>query len=72
MAFKQEPLTFGVIMGNRAFFPDHLVTAGRAALLDALRRLGHRAVLLSERDTKKGAVESFADAGTCAELGILQ
>ncbi|MFH1707656.1 MAG: L-fucose/L-arabinose isomerase family protein [Planctomycetota bacterium] len=68
MALTKGKLTFGVIMGNRGFFPDHLVTSGRAALLGALKTLGHTAVLLGEKDTNKGAVESYSDAMKCADL----
>src|SRR4030043_1772536 len=60
--------TFGVIVGNRGFFPDHLAKSGRKAMLDVLRKNGFNAVSLSMQDTKYGAVETFADAKKCAAL----
>jgi L-fucose isomerase-like protein len=60
--------TLGVIIGNRDFFPDHLVNKGRRELLEVLRRAGIDAVILDEKATKFGAVETYADARRCAEL----
>ncbi len=61
-------LTFGVIVANRGFFPDHLATEGRKRILDVLAAKGYQAVALSENDSKQGAVETFAEAKKCAEL----
>jgi L-fucose isomerase-like protein len=58
--------TFGVIVGNRGFFPDALAKDGRKNLLDVLRKNGFDAVALSQQETKYGAVETFADAKKCA------
>jgi len=60
--------TFGVIVGNRGFFPDHLAKTGRKDILDVLKKSGHGSVTLSMQDAKYGAVETFADAKKCAEL----
>ena len=60
--------TFGVIVGNRAFFPDALAKMGRKNILEILKKKGHRAVTLSMQQTKYGAVETFKDAMACAEL----
>jgi len=60
--------TFGVIVGNRGFFPDHLAKSGRKNILDALKKNGFNLVTLSMQDTKYGAVETFADAKKCAAL----
>jgi L-fucose isomerase-like protein len=65
---NRKPPTFGVIVGNRGFFPDGLVRDGRRQLLDILTRHGLEYVAPSEDDTKFGAVETFADARRCAEL----
>ena len=61
-------VTFGVIVGNRGFFPDHLAKSGRKDILDVLKKSGYRTVTLSMQDTKYGAVETFADAQKCAAL----
>lgn len=59
---------FGVIIGNRGFFPDHLCNAGRKAILDLLGRQGIEAVIVPETVGKYGALESLADARACADL----
>jgi L-fucose isomerase-like protein len=60
--------TFGVIVGNRGFFPDHLAKTGRKDILDVLKKNGYGSVALSMQDTKYGAVETFDDAKNCAAL----
>lgn len=60
--------TFGVIVGNRGFFPDHLAKSGRRNILDVLKKNGFNSVALSMQDTKYGAVETFSDAKKCAAL----
>jgi len=60
--------TFGVIVGNRGFFPDTLAKQGRRSILEVLRKNGYRAVSLSMQDTKYGTVETFEDAKKCAAL----
>ena len=60
--------TFGVLIGNRGFFPDHLAKSGRKDILDVLRKNGFNPVALSMQDTKYGAVETFDDAKKCAAL----
>ncbi len=60
--------TFGVIVGNRDFFPDSLVGEGRKQVLAVLEELGIQAVILDEGATKLGAVETYADAAKCAAL----
>lgn len=60
--------TLGVIIGNRDFFPDKLVAAARADIIDLFKELGITPVLLSDADSKLGGVETFADAQKCAAL----
>ncbi|MCL6431418.1 MAG: hypothetical protein K6V36_11270 [Anaerolineae bacterium] len=60
--------TLGVIIGNRDFFPDHLVAEGRRDILAVLGALGIGVVILSEEMTKLGAVETWQDAKKCAAL----
>lgn len=61
-------MTFGVIVGNRGFFPDHLAKSGREEMIAALRSAGYDAVCPTPEDTKYGAVETRAEALKCAEL----
>jgi L-fucose isomerase-like protein len=63
-----RPMTFGVIVGNRGFFPDHLAQSGRTEMLAALEHAGYTAIALSPQDSKFGAVETRPEARACAEL----
>lgn len=65
---KARPITFGVIVGNRGFFPDHLAKSGREEMISALSKAGYGVVALGPDDSKHGAVESRTEAGLCAEL----
>jgi L-fucose isomerase-like protein len=60
--------TFGIIVGNRGFFPDHLAKSGREEILAAVEKAGMRAIAPGPDDTKYGAVETRAEALKCAEL----
>lgn len=60
--------TLGVIIGNRDFFPDALVTEARRDLLSLFAQLDVEPVMLGETDTKLGGVETWEDARRCAEL----
>ncbi|HXE11636.1 MAG TPA: L-fucose/L-arabinose isomerase family protein [Bryobacteraceae bacterium] len=60
--------TFGLIVGNRGFFPDHLAATGREDMIKALEGAGVQVVAPSLEDTKFGAVEQFHEAKKCAEL----
>ena len=61
-------MTFGVIIGNRGFFPDHLAKTGREEMMRALERAGIEVVVLTPEQTKYGAVETHEDAKRCAAL----
>ena len=65
---KPEKITFGVIVGNRDVFPDHLAREGREDIIKVLNELNFDYVLLTENDTKYGVVETHEDAKKCAEL----
>ena len=60
--------TLAVIIGNRDFFPDRLVTEARADILTLFKEMNIEAVILGENDTKLGGVETYAHAKLCAEL----
>jgi L-fucose isomerase-like protein len=60
--------TFGLIVGNRGFFPGHLASSGRQEMLAALSKAGIDAVALGESDSKHGAVETYEEAKRCADL----
>jgi L-fucose isomerase-like protein len=60
--------TFGLVIGNRGFFPDFLARDGRNEFLALLQQEGFDAVCLTPQDTKYGAVETLADSRACADL----
>jgi len=61
-------MTFGVIVGNRGFFPDHLAKSGREEIIKVLNAAGAKAIVLGPEDSKHGAVETYAESQRCAEL----
>jgi L-fucose isomerase-like protein len=63
-----KQMTFGLIVGNRGFFPDHLAKSGREEVLGVLKNLGFDVVAPGPDETKYGAVETRADAKKCAAL----
>ena len=63
-----QTVTFGLIVGNRGFFPDHLAKSGREEMISVLRNAGHGVVAVGPEETKHGAVETRAEAIRCADL----
>jgi L-fucose isomerase-like protein len=61
-------MTFGMIVGNRGFFPDHLAQSGRTEMIAAIEKAGYSVAAPGVQDTKFGAVETRAEATCCAEL----
>ena len=64
----QRTMTFGVVVGNRGFFPDHLAKTGREEIISVLEAAGARAIVLSPEESKYGAVETYTESQRCAEL----
>ncbi len=60
--------TLAVIIGNRDFFPDRLVSEARADLLNLFKEMDIEPVILDENDTKLGGVETYTQAKRCAAL----
>jgi len=60
--------TFGVIVGNRGFFPDKLANDGREEIIKTLKAQGFGIVILSQDETEYGCVETWEDAKKCAKL----
>ena len=63
-----KPVTLGVVVGTRGFFPGHLAETGRQTVLDVLAAEGIKTIALGAQDTPYGSVESVADAQKCADL----
>ncbi|HSB17108.1 MAG TPA: L-fucose/L-arabinose isomerase family protein [Bryobacteraceae bacterium] len=64
----RRQMTFGLIIGNRGFFPDHLAKSGREEMIRAVQGAGMSVVVLGPDDSKYGAVETRAEARKCADL----
>jgi len=60
--------TLAVIVGNRDFFPDKLVTEARKDIQAVFKEYGIRPVMVGESDTKLGSIETYEEAKTCANL----
>ncbi len=61
-------LTFGLIIGNRGFFPAHLCETARKQLLQLLDKNGCQVITLSPEETTYGSIESLEDARKCGDL----
>jgi L-fucose isomerase-like protein len=68
MNAKSRRMNFGVIVGNRGFFPDHLARSGRSEMLAAIEKAGYEATAVGPEETKFGAVETRVEAARCADL----
>lgn len=64
----ETQLTFGIIVGNRSFFPSHLINSGRKAILEVLEQEGIRPIALSLEETKNGGVSNLEEAERCINL----
>ena len=63
-----KPVTLGLIVGNRGFFPSYLCETGRAEMIQVLTDAGFKVIALEPQDSPYGSVESDMDARKCAEL----
>src|SRR5579872_6657053 len=61
-----KKMTFGLIVGNRGFFPGHLADTGRKEMIAAIEGAGHGVVALDPAEARHGAVESREEARKCA------
>jgi L-fucose isomerase-like protein len=68
MKLATKPVTLGMIVGNRGFFPAHLAESGRKIMLQVLEAQGFRVIALSPEETLYGSVVSHADSHKCADL----
>ncbi|HEY4101640.1 MAG TPA: hypothetical protein VGM20_12280 [Gemmatimonadales bacterium] len=61
-------ITFGLIVGNRGFFPQHLALDGRKEIVAALEAEGFAVIVIDAGDARHGAIESRDEAKACAAL----
>ncbi|MGB8031716.1 MAG: L-fucose/L-arabinose isomerase family protein [Terracidiphilus sp.] len=64
----QRKMTFGIVVGNRGFFPGHLAKTGREEIIAVLEAAGAQPIVLSPEESRHGAVETYAESQRCAEL----
>jgi L-fucose isomerase-like protein len=64
----KRQMTLGMIVGNRGFFPDHLARSGHQEMRAALESAGVKVIVLTEAESKFGAVETRQEARRCADL----
>ena len=65
---EKKKITLALIVGNRGFFPGHLAKEGRAEMLQVLQQSGVDVVVLDEKQSNHGAIESYEEAMRCAAL----
>jgi L-fucose isomerase-like protein len=59
---------FGLIVGTRGFFNPELAADGRKKILARMKDLDFDYVILDEKETPTGCIETIADAKKCAAL----
>jgi L-fucose isomerase-like protein len=64
----QRKMTFGIVVGNRGFFPHHLAKTGREEIISVIEAAGDTAIVLTPELSNYGAVETYVEAQRCAEL----
>ncbi len=60
--------TFALYFGNRGFFPESLIAGARKELSGKLAELGHQTIMLDEKATRNGAVETPAEGKVYADF----
>lgn len=68
MSTLPQQLTFGVIIGNRGFFPSYLVGEARQQAVALFEKMNINTVMLDENQTNLGGVETRQEAKTCTAL----
>ncbi|HKK83855.1 MAG TPA: fucose isomerase, partial [Atribacterota bacterium] len=61
-------ITFGVIIGTRGIFNPELAKIDRKKLMETLDSLGYNYIILPEKETPSGNIETYQDAKKCAAL----
>ena len=60
--------TFALFFGNRGFFPASLQATARQEITAALKKLGHKTIVLNKTATRNGAVETPAEGALYADF----
>ncbi len=54
----QKEVVFALYFGNRGFFPEKLIASARKEMAEAVTKAGYKYIILDEKLTRYGAVES--------------
>jgi len=65
---KMEKTAFALFFGNRGFFPSSLMASARKELSEKLKGMGHKVLMLDEKVTRFGAVETVQEGRIYAEF----
>ena len=65
-----KPVTVGLIVGNRGFFPSHLCEKGREEMIQTLEDAGFKVIIMDANETVSGSVESLEEAHKYAEENV--
>ena len=57
----EKKTKFAVFFGNRDFFPVSMLSAARKEMLGALKKLGHKTLVMAAKETPHGAVKTPED-----------
>ncbi len=63
-----NPVTVGLIVGNRGFFPSYLCEQGREEMIQTLEGAGFKVIVLDANETVSGSVESLEEAHKYADF----
>ena len=58
---EMDKTTFALYFGNRGFFPETLIAGARREMVEELKKLGYGTLVMDEKVTPYGAVESSED-----------
>lgn len=58
---KKQALTFALYFGNRGFFPGELIASARDEIIAAVEKAGYRYLVMDEKETRYGAVETMEE-----------
>ncbi|MDR2786143.1 MAG: hypothetical protein LBB83_09550 [Treponema sp.] len=62
-----KKMTFALCFGNRGFMPGELITGARKDMTEALTRAGYGCLIMDEKATRYGAVETRAEGRLYAD-----
>jgi L-fucose isomerase-like protein len=63
-----EKTTFALFFGNRGFFPSSLIATARKELSESLKGMGYKTLMLEEKSTRFGGVETVREGRVYADF----